>query len=200
MSSRQNKRPSLKGEYLATVIRVANQSRQLDSESLAYWVQCAYGDDEAARVSTMPENLLEELYPELVSFGPAVKEIEALLSAVERVSDDEYDMDALSGFAQIFKYGTGGLKPANDHMQAALDESWKLSQSYLAVQTEARRKYRFPVSVTAAVGFLSVMLNTQYVQNDGTRESFTPYVIMVNEMLAMLELPPLSGLYGNTSD
>lgn len=147
----------------------------------------------------MPENLLEELYPEVVRFGPAVKEIEALLSAVERVADDEYDMDALSGFAQIFKYGTGGLKPAHDHMQAAMGKSWKLSQAYLGIQTEAKQKRRLPVGVAAAVGFLAFMLNTQYVHHDETRNSFTPYVAMVNEMLAMLELQPLSGLYGNSS-
>lgn len=161
---------------------------QPDELSERAWWTAAYGSFEAERISLLPAELRNALYPHGVKFGPASEEVGDFLTAYEEGTWTSFDWRTTRDEA------TSLFHLNHDHFYSQL---WVFCDTPELVALHLRFASANPASLSKSemisLAVACWMLSARFVFDESMLEVTEYLVEPVNDLLSFLELPPLIG-------
>lgn len=190
-------RPSEEKATLEWITEHFNGSRTL-SQKQQVCLLTAYGLDMTSEISSLPEELRNSLYGDVLKYGPAVTQIQECLERVLR------DYKANKEIATLLKFLSNGMQ-----------ESYPTRNLFLRVDAYSRTPYRNIVSAWGAelhwniselvwkeqlelrskegLIFLFWLLNGQHLFDPAMINPRPKFTYHANRLLKQIGMPPLEG-------
>lgn len=173
----------------------------MSHEEACEWLRIAYGDDVVDDAMDLPAPILQELYPEVFTLGPAASEIEALFCAISRAetSPEMVAPDLITLGASLFRnYDLSSLLGAFREFLVDNIQVFKLLNTFqgkavLSMEAHGGFDDFDRINIMRGIICAAALLTGQSLATEEARTDVQTHAVIADRVFVTLGLPPLRG-------